>query len=163
MKKLILLLSVLSIFLIPSMSFADSYPSPPIQRTYTAIYNSTSGIRLVTSNSPITISENLLHIKSNSEMIRYSYDAGFWTDPTTGNLFGGYKSFIQSSHDIYISDSSNVFFSIPPVPITQISGVEELPQEVVKHGGIVLSVALTGFGILLVVSLIPRLVKRFLY
>lgn len=156
MKKFILLLSFLSIFLIPSMSFATFVPSQP--------YYALIGNYYYSSNQPYTITSGG-SLEYTGTLYEYRLDGSLSGTWTSGSIsIGSNKNNIKlSNFDIYLHGTNTVFFSPPPVPITQISGVEELPPVILQHGGTVLSVALTGFGVLLVVSLIPRLVKRFLY
>lgn len=172
MKKLVLLFSVLSIFLIPSMSFAQNsfYPIPS---------DGFSNWIIVTSDGTINGLPQLfkfdgeIHLKSNFDfqiptvkVYNYNYDSGTWDFVVSNNnvSFGNMNNqyIMASNYDIRNYDGS-VFFSPPPLPIVQVSGVEELPPVILQHGGTVLSAALMGFGLLLVVLLIPQLVKRFLY
>lgn len=171
MKKLILLLSVFSIFLVPSMSFAESFNDIVQGKNYVIYEDGNDRYLAILNNDNSKIylhSSSTFYTYPQSYISRYVQNGSTYTFVNNTLVGAGYNAlsftnFINSTKDIYSQNMEDVFFSPPPVPITQISGVQELPQEILKHGGIVLSVALTGFGVLLVVSLIPRLVKRFLY
>lgn len=157
MKKLILLLSVLSIFLIPSFSFADS----TAPGSYTIeIKSSTISYTLLCSDNALKYKNSNLYIPAYTTV--WGYNGAEWRKisvPSDSYTLIPISNITSSSYDVYYSDSNDVFFSPPAL----IQVVEELPPVVAQAGGTVLSVALTGFGILLAVSLIPRLVKRFLY
>lgn len=165
MKKLILLLSVLSIFLIPSMSFAVS-SLPSYTGNYYIIFESKNindTYVLYSSDLPIKIKN-----KNYQNYEIWLYKNGSWSlyvpfqSSTNYLLPTDFKNntLYSSNHDVYdASEPSEVFFSLPAL----VQVAEELPPMLVQTGGTVLSVALMGFGVLLVVSLIPRLVKRFLF
>ena len=164
MKKLILLLSVLSIFLIPSMSFADT--SLPYNFTR---MGSSGSLFSYYSSSPFVfssgglISDSVVYYYKDGVM-QGQYSIGTYSYSTTEETLLSQLSnaTVVVNHTIYRPDGSLFFLTQEPeIPLIQV--VEELPPVVAQAGGTVLSVALTGFGILLVVSLIPRLVKLFLY
>lgn len=158
MKKLVLLFSVLSIFLIPSLSFADSFYSVVIEDK--------------TTNSILRYqTEDVYYVNSNDKIYfigpvnLYAYEDSTWKLVNTvgTQLLDNSKYNILSSNlDILVHSENIVFFSARPTPTILMSNIQELPQVVLQHGGTVLSVALTGFGLLLVVLSIPQLVKRFL-
>lgn len=167
MKKLILLLSVLSIFLIPSFSFASYNVIPSDGYNYYVVFQNTdTDIFTLYTFNDYSFTSGTLVMKGHNN---YTYDSSFdsWTfvSSVSSNVskpLDNYKlrTIKHSNFDVQMNDGT-VFFSPLTVPLIQVA--EELPPVILQHGGTVLLVALTGFGLLLVVSLIPLLVKRFLY
>ena len=160
MKKLILLLSVLSIFLIPSFSFAQqtsNYYSYSENNSLITVYTNGSFYLSSFGGNPFIFSTGTSWVYQDG-VLHPSIPSKEPNTYLSSVSIVNNSSFLSTVNIYNDSTLTDVFFSVPLVQVA-----EELPPVILQHGGTVLSVVLTGFGLLLAVLSIPQLVKRFLY
>ena len=115
MKKTILLFLVvfvlLSVVTVPAYAYTI-IPNPPSDVwEYWVIYDDGIKMRLVTSNSPITVSVSEDLICATGGYKRYYYEENQWVFLGEGNAtYSSMETIYSSNHDIAYNDGSGFFF-----------------------------------------------------
>lgn len=112
MKRKVLLLTLIMIMLVSNFVFADS-----INFTLKPYWVYYSGY-IYASNYPISVnnSSNYLTKQDGNLFDRYLFDGSKWVLNATGRTLSKTDSIVASSHDIYNTDTLDIFFQLPKIP-----------------------------------------------
>lgn len=117
LKVISVLIVILIVMSVPVYAYTI-IPNPPADVwEYWAIYDDGIRLRLLTSNSPITVSTTGDTIIAADGFKRYYYEENQWIYSGEGSSTGsGMEAIYSSNHDIAYEDGSGFFFfKIPPL------------------------------------------------
>jgi len=161
MKSKFLILFLFCVLLFSTFSFADfEVPAEIAAYPYVAVYrytDSTHKTYYVGSNAPFTID-------SASGILRFN-GPGKYTSETNlpmiynfgPGLLNDVYSMQESTHNIYYTGTSDLFFQLPPPSFLPAMMVEELPNQLNQQLTIIVGLGILLISLMLSLALFPKL------